>query len=1156
MIILDKNAYACYNYRTPEMGGVFTMLREKYPKNRLVKAVFAVFLVFMSIFSTTLSNVVSAPVYAEPVEEIIEETTDEIEPVVEETAEETEQVTEKSSAEGKTTTNGASCKDSLGSVGWLVCPVTGVISKAVDTMYNLIRDILIINPVEMKDGQPVYEMWKYFRAITNVVFIIFLLIVIYSQITGLGINNYGIKRALPKLIVMAILVNLSFAICSIAVDVSNIVGNSLRSVFENVEATSIATMNWDRSAYGLQMAEMYDALAGGIAIGGIAIAFNPGSIFMLIPVALGAIVAVISGLITIALRQAVVVLLIMVAPLAMVANILPNTEPLFKKWKSLLIKMLVFYPMFSVLFGASHLAGFAIIASAKDGFGLLLGIAVQIFPLFFSWKMMEMSGTILGTINSKLRGLADKPLSASRGLAESYKNWANAKQLEKRDPYALPTRLKQFVSDRKINRENETKEMMNTVVNRGLAYGAKRNFDEKGLPTKEGEEAYERISRNLRYTDIITRDKNNMNKGLGQLEAVKKYGTATQKARLSALDKETAKQSDLLKAEIARGELIDYRNAMGFYNRMENAINVHMDEENGYITDQNGNKIARTDYKFHIDPKSRGAIEAQLNRYDMFKDVMEGEVLDTQYVGATAAQGYDTQAKIISAKFNKYFDMLPPTKDLAYRMKEFSLLGWSSNGKVNATQNIDAIIAGLRVINQRGDTDIVQDIMYDLMDKKYGGLELGTHASQALASFLMFEVKDNDPFLRRFGKYINLETAAVYNDNKRKDMTVTYDEYVKGYHVEPDGSVMYAKKGMKELLEGTSLENIERTALGNLDESLKRAYGFVPSDDPNKPQTPWDVKKYLKKREEIQTAFEPAFLSAGMRWMSGSEQINSGVKFWMGYETKQKTKMVNINGKNVKQVVTDKDGNPIYEMKPVWESKDYAGHEDEVKKYYHDRAMAFCKDQTTGQILGMRTDFRDPLVEHLLNEYLEGDSAEEPNANRLQEYNAKYSDIQTRYANLPPDEAKEKREKDIVKLKREFSGRQLRKILDDTGKLKQIYQTRTSGTAVNAKDWLRKMVGLDDEDGLRTQLTKSELEKTKNRIVEDTTSTYYAYTHDLLKSYFGDDALILKKYEKIFGEKKFQDDLANEEKLPRDHRMFYNAKNTKLYNDLMGILNS
>ena len=958
------------------------------------------------------------------------------------------------------------CQNSLGAIGWLVCPTTGKISEAVDWLYERIEGILVINPIEANDGSPIYEIWKYCRGVTNLVFIIFLLVVIYSQITGYGISNYGLKKALPKLIVAAVLVNLSFLICQLGVDLSNVIGSGLRGLFTAVQETAISSMEISPEAVesmNLMYSQLYGVLAGGsvLAIGATVISFETGAIWMLIPIVLGAIVAVASGLITIALRQAVVALLVMIAPLAIVANILPNTENLFKKWKKLFIQMLVFYPMFSLLFGASSLAGFAIIASAKDAFWLILGLAVQVFPLFFSWSLMRMSGTVLGTINTKINGLASRPLAGTRAWADSHRQATKAKNLVSARTPSMA--LMAYLSNRRIAREAEMDENRTTAKNRGLAYRASRNYKKDGSASREGMKAYKQQAENMRYAEIIERDKNNMNKGLGVLAAQPK--SKAMRERLQQLDVENVAASDRLKIEKARGEIIEYENAVGFHKRMEGAINAHMDDKYGYKKNENGEKTKRDDYRFHF-TDNNAAAEARA-RYSAMNRIMEGNELNTQYAAATAAASYDTQKKIVETKMGKYFELTPPTRDVEYRLGELTK-------SANAISNIDSIIAGMRVLNQRGDTDLLKQQLDNVLNR---GVELGTHASQSLASFLMFEVKDNDPFLRRFGKYINLETARAYNKNERQVMNVTYDEYIKGYHDGEAGLVndknptgrMYAKKGMRQLVEGTSLDSIERTALSNLDDSLKKAYGYDENDSSKK----WDVAGWLKKREEIQTAFEPAFLSASLKWLSGSEQISSGVKFWTGYEQKQKK---DSEG----NAVVDDNGNPMYEWTSVWNDKAFAGHEDEVEKYFRRKTHDYINDQTTGQILGMRTDYREPIVEHLVNMYLEDGDEDEVNEKKRKYEEAK-AEIQTRYADEKPSVAKKKRDADLTKLKREMTGEQLRKILDKTGKLEQIYTTRRSGAANNAKDWLRKMLNLDDKNAIYEYLDSKDARRKKQK---------------------------------------------------------------------------
>ena len=1084
------------------MGGDYFMIMKRCTKNRLFKAIFGCLFGIIGLFS------LSAPVdmaYAEPVNETnTTVVTDTTEPNVVENNDNPDETTTETETQEKPTGE-ASCKDSLGALGWLVCPTTGKIAEAVDWLYDKIEGVLVINPVEAKNGSPIYEIWKYMKGITNIVFVIFLLVVIYSQITGVGISNYGIKRALPKLIIAAILVNLSFIICSLAVDVSNIVGSSLRGVFTSIEESTLGSA----SISGASMSEMYIALGGGtaLAVGAAVIAFETGAIWMLIPTILGAIVAVVIGLITISLRQAVVALLVMISPLAMVAYILPNTEQWFKKWKDLLVRMLVFYPMFSLLFGASSLAGYAIIASATDGFGVLLGIMVQIFPLFFSWKLMKMSGTVLGTVNTALTNLTAKPIAANRSWAESHRELSRAKHLAAGKAYTPSLRLMQFMSNRKIAREEDTKEHLETAKNRGLAYSAARHYTYKNgkeVVTREGEEAYEAQMRNMQYQRTILRHKNNFNNGLGNMAANKK-----QEARLNALDRQTIDASDFLKTEQARGEKIDYNNAVYFHKRMEDAMNAHFDAENA------GNDK----YRVH-DIVDR---EWATARYSEMSKIMDGNKVDIDYAAATAAHAYDTQNKMLQTKMQKWLDLTPPTRDLEKRLEELTTAK-------DALDNIDAIIAGLRVLNQRGDTDLVSGQVRNLLDR---GVELGTHASQSLASFLMFDVADNDPFLKRFGKYINLETANVYNENKRKKGVVTLDEYVTGEHVEPDGKIMYAKRPMKVLLEGTSLDKIERTAMKDLDDILK----YVYTTD-NK----LDVKAYLDKREEMETAIGPQFISASLKYLSGSEQLKSAVSFITGYTLSQ---MKDEDG----NVMTDKDGNVIYDYTARWDKGgDLAGDAKYAEKYFREKTEKYFKDQTPTQILGLRTDYREPVVRHLLA------SLFDENSDLKREYEAEMSDIQTRYGDLDKDKAAEKRKMDEKELRMKYTGQKLRQILDKSGKLEQIYRTRRSGAANNAKDWLRDWLLLNDEaeiyryldakqqqrkeahgddgsdspaDVVYGEAERAELVNAlddlfeKSRDVDD--ETFYERSRDFLISNLSKDHLITEMYDDYRKQNKYSD---------------------------------
>jgi len=1052
------------------------MIAKKYSKMKLRGAVFGCFLAIMGLLGMTAPVFTgdSAAAVARETEVVEVEEAPVLLAVNEESVDGGEEMSDASgtgSGSVSSTTSRDGCKQSLGEVGWFTCSITKKISEAVDWLYGWLEKILVLNPVVMEDGSPVYEIWKYCLLVTNIVFIIFLLVVIYSQITGLGISNYGIKKALPKLIVTAVLVNLSFLICSLAVDLSNAIGNGLTGLFNSVGQAAA-----EDSTAGVSLGQAYGAIAGGgaVAIGAGVVAFEAGAIWMLIPVALGAIAAVAVGLFVLALRHAVVVLLIMVAPLAMVANILPNTEHLFKKWKQLFIKMMTFYPLFSLLFGASALAGYAIMMSAQTWFGVLLGIAVQIFPLFFSVSLMKMSGTFLSGIYSKVQGLASRPVASSRAWADSHRQLTRAKHLASGKAYMPSMKLMNYMSDRKVAREEELSEHAATVKNRGLAYNVARKY-RNGVPNKEAEEDYAMQAKNMKYAQIIERHKNNMNAGLGVMAKGGK-----QKVRLEALDNANIKASDALKAEQARGEIISYRNAVGFHERMMDAQSWYSDEKHGYKIDKDGNRVKNDKYKFHFDGDPEKEAEARA-RYEATAKIM-GNNDDVHYVVASAAHLRDTQQKIYNNKIQKYAELLPPTRDLEYRVKDL-IDSVDKAGNSNAIKNIDAVISMLRVFNQRGDTDLVKMGLAGVLEH---GVELGTHASQALAGFTMFEVKDNDPFIRRFGKYINLETAQVYNKNKRKNKIVTLKEYVTGQYEEEDpdnpGQMItrYSKRPMNVLMEGTSLDGIERTAMGTGDEIVMDAY----KDENGK----LDMKNYFRKRDQIETAIGPAFISASLKYMSGSEQLKSAVKYKTGY-TQEMVKERDENGKE--HIVTDKNGEPLYEWVAVWEKPEddnpFFDDPEYAKKYYREHTIQYIMGQTPTQIFGLRTDYRDGLREHLADTFIAREESELNDEEReaRREYEMERSRIQTKYGDAPMGEAKRERDAELKKAREQIAGFEMRKILDQNGTLEQIYRTRRSGAANGAKPWVRAWLGLDNEVMIRMyEAKKSEARKREREMID------------------------------------------------------------------------
>lgn len=306
------------------------------------------------------------------------------------------------------------------SLGWILCPVTNLLANGVDSVFGILSGFLSVRPVTTGQDTALFRAWSYMRSFANVAFVISFLIIIYSQLTNFGIGNYGIKKLLPRLIIAALLVNLSFYICALAVDISNILGFSIQDVFINLRNGLVGTegnnwgnlMSW-KSVTGFILS---GGTAAAVGITGAVIALSTygiaGSIFLLLPALVSGLFAVLIALLIMSARQAIITILIIISPLAFVAYLLPNTEKWFEKWQSTFMTMLILFPAFSIVFGGSQLASAAIIQNADSINLIILGMLVQIAPLFITPLLIKLSGSMLGKIaslaSSPNKGIVDR----------------------------------------------------------------------------------------------------------------------------------------------------------------------------------------------------------------------------------------------------------------------------------------------------------------------------------------------------------------------------------------------------------------------------------------------------------------------------------------------------------------------------------------------------------------------------------------------------------------------------------------------------------------------------------------------------------------------------------------------------------------------------
>ena len=361
--------------------------------------------------------------------------------------------------------DGDNCKVN---VGWFVCPATQLIADRMDGVLDIIKSFLIVHTLQTDTtkNNPIYEIWQKVRDVSNVCFVLVFLLIIYAQITNQGLSNYGIKSMLPRLIIGAILVNVSYWISGALVDTSNVLGSSIQQFFTDVRhgLSSHGRLGDELSWTGVTGV----VLAGGGVLGKVVVA-NGGigpSLTLLTTMLFCAIVAAIVAMVILAMRQALITLCIIVAPLAFVAYVLPSTNKYFDKWKDLFATMLLMFPLISFIFGAAQLAGYAIIANAGDSITqIIIGLAVQVAPIAITPLIIKLSGNLLG----KLAGIVNNP---NRGIIDRTRNWAQ----ERAAYQAAKNRAGKSLinTDRGIFRRSPKLKRAARAINR--AHGSRANF--------------------------------------------------------------------------------------------------------------------------------------------------------------------------------------------------------------------------------------------------------------------------------------------------------------------------------------------------------------------------------------------------------------------------------------------------------------------------------------------------------------------------------------------------------------------------------------------------------------------------------------------------------------------------------------------------------
>lgn len=319
---------------------------------------------------------------------------------------------------------------SLGSIGWIMCPILEFSAKVADRLFNYLSDWMIIPAIKSGDDQAAYIAWKAFRDFGNILFAILILFTILVQVSGGSLSSYTIRKLAPRIIVVGILINISFPVASVLVDISNVLGKALYDAIHGLTPPTSGVdgfKTWEKIVVNT-------ILTAGPAAAGLATTLTV--LAALVPMLITSLLSMLVVFIILLFRQAAVILLIVISPIAIATKLLPGTENWYKKWSSTFTQLLFMYPALAIVFGGAYFASRVLIDAGTQQGGLegallaIFALAIQVIPLFITPVVMKIGGRAVssfgGAMQSRVKGLADK---ASSPIQEKINDMDQVRQM-------------------------------------------------------------------------------------------------------------------------------------------------------------------------------------------------------------------------------------------------------------------------------------------------------------------------------------------------------------------------------------------------------------------------------------------------------------------------------------------------------------------------------------------------------------------------------------------------------------------------------------------------------------------------------------------------------------------------------------------------------
>jgi hypothetical protein len=307
------------------------------------------------------------------------------------------------------------------SLRWLGCAVFDGLKGVADGLANALN-ALLYTPTSIFDEPAAQKAASTFRNIGIALVVIAGLFMVIAEASGWQIvDAYTLRKLMPRLAIVLFGIALAWPIMHLIVTLTNDLGALIHSVFLQLAGDAEATGAPEGMGSSITEMLLWITVGGGAA-GYLFISLGVLGMLSLFGTV---VLALLIGLLVLGIRQLVVLMCIILAPLALAAYVLPGTQKLWKFWKNTFITTLLMYPLIMGFIGAGKAMSFllgATKAGATDNVMQILVLIVYFAPYFMLPFAFKMAGGLMSTIfsmaNDKNKGLFDR---MKKGRAETRK---------------------------------------------------------------------------------------------------------------------------------------------------------------------------------------------------------------------------------------------------------------------------------------------------------------------------------------------------------------------------------------------------------------------------------------------------------------------------------------------------------------------------------------------------------------------------------------------------------------------------------------------------------------------------------------------------------------------------------------------------------------